>query len=361
MKLHWNFAILHEARRALGAAEVAFTLKRTTSIEAIEAQLIKGIEIRLEDLRSTAGLLTYEGRQVLLYIPDQGNNIAAVLAGERAKGKRFHIADCETLDMMRRQRRFERYIATTDVSGLFSVHGEDLYIGAKEGSAPLHVCINCLKFLNYKQARVNGGHNKVRDTFKLDEFFDTYASCFTQLPSRTTIDAASSSYSSNWAKVSEQLRIDRAWTCESCRVNLSSHRHLLHVHHIDGVKNHNTPSNLTALCAGCHRMQPLHQRMYVSLAHMKTINILRVEQGVFTRDWKLAMSYADPALHGVLGILQKKAWDAPQLEHKLPGLNNTLEAAWPERRYAIALSSIDSSPPPSWTIHTLQEVWERHT
>lgn len=339
---------------------MAFTLKRTTTIEAIEAQLIKGIEIRLEDLQSTAGLLTYEGRQILLYIPDQGNNITTVLAGERDKGKRFHIADCETLDTMRRKQRFERYIATTDVSGLFSVHGEDLYVGIKEGKAPLHVCINCLKFLNYKQARVSG-YNRVRDTFRLDEFFDTYASCFTQLPSRSTMDASSSSYSSDWTKVSEQVRIDCGWTCEECRVNLSSHRHLLHVHHIDGVKNHNSRTNLTALCAGCHRMQPLHHRMYVSLAHMKTINTLRVQQGVFTRNWKLAMSYADPALHGVMGILQRKGWDAPQLEYKLPGINTALEVAWPERDYAIALSSIDGSAPPSWTIHTLQEVWERYT
>lgn len=360
MKLRWDFSTLHAAMHALGAAEVPFALKRSTSIEAIEAQLIKGIEIRLEDLRSTAGLLTFEGRQVLLYIPDQAGNIAAVLAGEREKGKRFHIADCETLDKMRRQQRFERYIATTDVSGLFSVHGEDFYEGSKEGRAPLHVCINCLKLLNYKQARVSGWHGKVRDTFKLDEFFDTYASCFSQLPSRTIADAASSSYSADWATISEQVRADYNWTCNACLVNLSSHRNLLHVHHIDGVKSNNNRKNLKVLCAACHRMQPLHERMHVSLANMKTINALRVEQGIVARDWKSAMACADPALHGIIGILQRKSWEAPQLEHKLPGMTLALEVAWPERGYAITLSALSDSPPRGWTVHSVQEAWKRH-
>jgi len=360
VKLRWNFSQLHEAMRALGAVDVPFTLKRSTTIEAIEAQLIRGIEIRLEDLRSTAGLLTYEGRQVLLYIPDQGGNITSVLAGEREKGRRFHIAECETLDKMRRQQRFERYIATTDASGLFSVHGEDFNVGTKEGRAPLHVCINCLKFLNYKQARVSGWHNKVRDAFKLDEFFDTYSSCFTQLPSRTTMDAASSSYSSDWNKISEQVRADCNWTCEKCNVKLSSHRNLMHVHHVDGVKNNNQRKNLKALCAACHRTEPLHGRMYVSLAHMKTINGLRVSQGIVAIDWKAVMTFADPSLHGIIGILHRKGWDAPRLEYTLPNMAHALEVAWPERNYAITLSTIDARPPGNWTIHTVDEAWQRH-
>src|SRR5690606_23083484 len=145
----------HAAKRALGAADLPFVLTRGAAIETIEEELIKGIEIKLDDLASTAGLLTYEGRQVLLYIPDQGGNISAVLGGEREKGKRFHVAECDTLEKMRRANRFERYIATTDVSGIFAVHGQDFNFGSREGHAPLHVCINCLKALNYKQARVS--------------------------------------------------------------------------------------------------------------------------------------------------------------------------------------------------------------
>lgn len=360
MELRWNFSHLHKVAETLEAVPVPFSLIRFSRIDSIEALLLEGVEIDLAEIDSSAGLLTYQGRQVLLYIPDQGNNITAVLDGDRAAGKRFHVAYCETLVTMRAQNRFERYIATTDVSGEFSVHGFDYYQGEASGTARLHVCINCLKLLNYKQAKVSGPASKVRDAFDLAEFFNTYSSCFPFLPSRTRADADSSNYTADWSAISERVRGERDWSCELCHVSLSAHRSFLHVHHIDGVKNNNNHQNLKVLCAACHRLQPLHERMYVPSEQMKAINALRVAQGIFQRNWESVMTCADPALHGILGVLRRKGWTAPLIEFSPPGLDVVVDVAWPEQRYGISLVAVDSSVKKDWAVNTLESAWLRH-
>lgn len=358
MKLHWDFSALHTIALTLGASAVPFHLNRASQIDAIEALLVQGISIDLSQVGSTAGLLTYEGRQVLLYIPDQGSNITNLLKGDKSAGKRFHVAECETLISMRENHRFERYIATTDVSGKFKVHGLDLSRRAMDGQAALHVCINCLKHLNYQQAQVQGPASRVRDEFNLFEFFGTYSSCFTFLPKRTQADTGSSTYTEDWPIISRNLRLHQNWTCSACHVNLAEHRHLLHVHHVDGVKNNNRSANLKVLCAACHKNQPLHEHMIVSLADRKTINTLRVKQELVPRDWPSVMAYADPALHGILGVLKYHSWPVPLLEFLPPGMGTAVELAWPEQSYAISLSSLDARLDNKWVMHTVDTAWK---
>ena len=92
-------------------------------------------------------MLIYEGRQVVLYIQDQHWNIDAVLAN-RSEGKKVHVANCDTLLEMRRRGRYERYVATNNVSGDFYVTGQDEYGVSGEGKARLRVCKNCLRKLD---------------------------------------------------------------------------------------------------------------------------------------------------------------------------------------------------------------------
>lgn len=332
-----DFSALWRIAEHLGAELQPFQLNRTSTISAIEAELIRGREVKLHELEVVSGLLAYEGRQILLYIPDQGPNIDRVAAGDRDAGKKFHIAHCPVLDSMKNSGRFERYIATTDVSGTFKLTGTDLYNQKKEDTGALYVCQKCLQFLNYKQAKINRSAKKLRETFDLGEFFATFSSCFRYLPARTTAEAGQAIYAPDWKEISANIRASVHWRCEECTVDLSAHKHLLHTHHVDGMKGNNARANLRALCNACHRNEPLHDHMYVPREEMKLLNQLRRAAGIFDGNWTNVMKYADPALHGVLGMAQSAGWEPPIIEFAQQGTSVIAEAAWPRRRLAISL------------------------
>ncbi|EEF80509.1 hypothetical protein [Methylophaga thiooxydans] len=125
MKLSVDFSLLQDAVRTMGAGEVEFDISdEIVPIQPIDAQLGEGFEVNFEDIVFDDGLASYQGRQVLLYIKDHGNKILDAL-DDGSKGKRFHVADCRTLDEMRRKGRSERYVVTNDLSGNFSISGQD--------------------------------------------------------------------------------------------------------------------------------------------------------------------------------------------------------------------------------------------
>lgn len=64
---------------------------------------------------------------------------------------------------------------------------------------------------------------------------------------------------------------------------------------------------------------------------------VRRAAGVFDGNWDAVMRFADPAIHGVLGLAQNAGWEAPEVEHVIPPLDAPVEAAWPARRLAISL------------------------
>ena len=163
---------------------------------------------------------------------------------------------------MRRRGRYERYVATNDVSGNFYVTGQDEYGGRVEGKARLRVCKNCLRMLDYRNYTRN--RKQVFQVFEWSEFFDTYRPHFARIPTRRAgmFDGA---YAPNWDLVSKRYKEKHAFMCENCHVNLKEHPRLLHVHHINGVKTNDAGSNLKALCANCHGKQPGHGHMRVPI------------------------------------------------------------------------------------------------
>jgi hypothetical protein len=70
---------------------------------------------------------------------------------------------------------------------------------------------------------------------------------------------------------------------------------------------------------------------------MKAINLLRRSSGVFDNTWNTVSRYADPALHGALGLAHSQGWEPPEIEFTPSGLTMNLEAVWPRRRIAITL------------------------
>ena len=119
MSLRIDFRALETAVQRMGAEPIPFeTGVALPPVDPIDLDLNEGIELAdLSLVSSQDGLLSYEGRQILLYIQDHGSNIENALSNPSANGRRFHVADCRTLHQMRDQGRFDRYRITNNLGG----------------------------------------------------------------------------------------------------------------------------------------------------------------------------------------------------------------------------------------------------
>lgn len=293
MKLQITFAELDEQRRKLGA-RLPDWVNGSQPLDArakLLRELSAGVEIDLSDVDVGPGdLLTYKGEQIVLYIKDTRSS-RWVLENQPEKSRRFHIAECGTLEAMRQAGRFERFVGYNKMNGMFKVDWFDEETGEKgETEAALKVCKNCLKTLDYRGYASQSGalllptkhrQSKAENwaTFSMSEFFMDYSTFFTSKPSRTDETAQIDRYVQEWAKISEIRREQANWTCEACNVNLQTAPNLLHVHHRNGVKTDNGRRNLQVLCGQCHSEQPMHQHMKISMDTKRILTRLRATQG----------------------------------------------------------------------------------
>lgn len=364
MGLNVDLSALHAVVQRMGAEPAAFSLEsQTRPLDLIDIRLREGIELPdLEEVESNNGLLSYQGRQILLYIQDQGNSIKKVLE-DGSQGKKFHVADCRTLKNMKTKGRFERYVVTNKLDGEFVVFGTDWHTGQNvEGYAQLQVCQNCLEALNYKGAR----HRKkceIAQNFGIQEFFSIYNSFFPDVPTRHAGEATQENYTSDWPQVADRYKASKNFTCESCGVNLGLRKRLLHGHHRNGVKGDNRESNLMALCIACHREQPHHGHMRVCHADRRTINRLRREQSLLHNpEWSKVFKFCDPALRGVLDVCRHQGTNVPEVGLDVEDAKGTvvasLELAWPLQRLGLAISDKDrpAARKSGWRIWQMREA-----
>ncbi|EOE2118628.1 HNH endonuclease [Vibrio vulnificus] len=352
MKLTLN---LHSLMRAIEIMEPErsgkFTLElHETHIDKITAELEKGKDVELKDVEIESGLLSYKGRHVTLYIKANGTSA------------RFHVSDCSTLQSMRASGRFERYVVTNNTSGEFLV---DTSYGEKK--ARLKVCQNCLRRLNYKGCNTTTNITSIVQNFSMAEFFATYSSFFPHMPSRRS-ETAESGYSDDWSKISSHYRVEKNFECEECKVNMRSNRSLLHVHHVNGVKSDNRPSNLRALCIDCHGKQPMHEHMALSHRERQTINDLRKQQGLLDDlgEWQELFDYSDPGVHGVLHACRQAYLKLPDInyfvEDSFGGLAARLELAWPKHKFGVAISmnDIEDANSNGWQVVGINDFLENY-
>ncbi|HIF9381511.1 TPA: HNH endonuclease [Photobacterium damselae] len=328
-----------------------FTLAlQETHIDKVSVELEQGKDVELKDVEVESGLLSYKGRHVTLYIKANGSSA------------RFHISDCSTLQSMRSSGRFERYVVTNNTSGEFIV---DTTYG--EIKARLKVCQNCLRKLNYKGCNTTTKIGLIVQNFNMAEFFSTYSSFFPHMPSRLA-ETAKSGYTDDWSKISSHYRVEKNFECEECKVNMRSHRALLHVHHISGVKSDNRPSNLKALCIDCHSKQPKHEHMALSHRERQVINDLRKDQGLLDElgEWLELFNLSDPGVHGVLYACQQAFIKKPEINYLVEDsygeLAARLELAWPKHKFGIAISmnDIDIACNNGWQVVGINDFLENY-
>lgn len=352
MKLTVTFKALESAVKLMKPGEMVkfFASETLKARDPIDISLGAGVEVDISDVEVTAGLLSYKGRQVLLYIRDHGTGVRKALE-DGSQGRKYHLADCKVLQGMREKGRFERYVVTNDTSDQFLVTGYDRFTNEQlEGSTDLKVCKTCLNHLNYKGYQAGGIKTKIFEAFTMDEFFSTYSSHFAYLPGRQA-DDKNDGYTKDWVSVSSDYKLSKKFTCESCHVDLSQfeHKKLLHTHHINGVKSDNREANLKALCADCHSKQLFHEHMFVPRKDKQTIIELRKQQSLINdqNNWQELFEYSDAAVHGVLYLCQKRGAQKPEVGFDIQDSQSTIigsaELAWKGAKIAVVLDD-DEKP-----------------
>lgn len=344
MRVQVSFDELWSAVRQITDEVASFEIVSVDQgFDPIDIQLSgEGIEVTLEQVESTQGLLTFKERQVLLYIQDHGWRVMQALE-DGSRGKKFHVSWCQTLEEMRAKGRFERYVATADFSSSFYISGQDENKKDVDGETELQVCKNCLEKLNYKDSASSSKvKREVCSNFSIGEFFETYSAVFKFKPKFMSRDAAVAGYSSDWQQISSAIRQARNYTCEECNVYIENEKRLLHVHHANGNKGDNRPENLKALCVACHKLQPFHDHMHVTRTQMIRINELRAEQGLLgERTWPDVLRLADTSLTGALLAAKRAGSPPPVLGFEIGtgtgSAGHRFDAAWPRAKVGLSI------------------------
>lgn len=256
--LHHGY--LNSLRSQMGAP-LCETLKWQQAFVPIELPDVErlrnqGVEVDFKDVDVRKdGTLGYKSQRVLLYIRDIPNY------DEHGTLPKFHIAYCATLERMRREQRFQRYVVANRDDGKFQVN----LMSQRERSrvVPLAVCQQCLITLDWKSfSKAVGRQERLQrvSQFSLTEFFAKYPRDLVSIrPLHTADSAPLNEYTSDWPDVSERVKKDRGYECEQCRRRfVAAFSRFLHVHHVNGLKYENSEKNLRLLCIGCHAEQPMH-------------------------------------------------------------------------------------------------------
>lgn len=89
-------------------------------------------------------------------------------------------------------------------------------------------------------------------------------------------------YTRDWNHVSKALRFKKGFICEKCGIDLSERRaeFFCEVHHVDGEKMNNKPSNLKCLCIQCHsNVDSNHKSNYSNGKNKLKLNQFKLQFG----------------------------------------------------------------------------------
>ncbi|XRE42278.1 hypothetical protein ACIVBQ_000482 [Tenacibaculum discolor] len=241
-------------------------IKTPNSWEGIDdsklAELLKTgeVEIELGEIKTNDGVFEYKGKKVIVYIRDQYYKYYS-------RGYKFHLTKCNTIGRAFLNRRNSRYVVSLRTDGLFKINlMEDNQIVKEDLIEPMNVCKNCLEQVNYKEYKIHPYHIKtnIYENFDLAEYFNQFkdSNLNTGL-FRNANNAPLNVYNKNFNLKSKAIREKRNYICQDCEIDMSNNEHkkFAHVHHRDGDKSNDNPTNLEVLCIECHSKQPEHNRL----------------------------------------------------------------------------------------------------
>lgn len=290
----WNFPMkdflskfnIEDKIKSIGLAPIEIPsslppkLPAPSNLIKLEISTLKEVQTFFRGIKDDA-ILKSGDTPVVLYIKwsrmiNPSSSISAL--------PRLHLVNCSKLKEMKSAGRINRYVATSETSGLY-----DLLSGGSKipFSRPLMVCQSCLTSIrrDYPNAITNFSLSSPSNKINLEGWFSISSGAIqnSNLFSMPTL-VSKGGYTDDWQKISYSKRENALWKCSSCRVDLSNRRELLDTHHIDGNPQNNSNSNLSVLCKICHSNQPMHQHMRDSTdwkSHYSVISRIRSVQGIY--------------------------------------------------------------------------------
>ena len=197
---------------------------------------------------SNVPFLDEKGKPFVLYIRDHSH--------QRRYGgndfRKFHVAQCRTLDEMGRGGRSDRYFKKGDIDNPeFFITFSETEVENKR----LEVCKNCLNYMSSEK-----GDNRFNvNTFDMVSFFELYSK--TNLKPATRRPGVSDYYPADWTERSSRIREEANWICQDCGKSFINNKSDLHVHHKSGVPGNSHRSNLEVVCSDCHANKFAHGHM----------------------------------------------------------------------------------------------------
>lgn len=241
----------------IGADFIEFTLvsKRLSGLKARfdSGKPITGKELQeiSDHWKSKNPLIDEEGNAFVLYIPDwQFSFKRGRMDSQNVIKYKYHVTWCKTLDFMKKSGRSDRYIKKSDIEN-------NVFKGKIENdenvSSVLYACGNCKKEIESKF-----GPEAYFEVEEMDllYFFSLYGN--RDLPDNGNDSPYSVIYPKHWRNISQKYREENNWCCSECKKSFINKKHLLDVHHINGIRSDVSKTNLKVLCRDCHANQPLH-------------------------------------------------------------------------------------------------------
>lgn len=210
MKLDIKFSRLDALIKIMGAAHSQWRpgQVKLSARQILRRALAEGKEVSADQVGVLGSLLEHEGEQILLYIKDTRSDLDT-LRNEPEKSRKFHIAECSTLEEMRRNNRFPRYHATSRLDGKFNCSWIDRETGKNgEVLAELSVCKNCLKEIawkGYATSEQETARNDIVRNFYIAEFLRTYETLFYSYPDKTASTPVTATYVQEWERFQKRL------------------------------------------------------------------------------------------------------------------------------------------------------------
>jgi hypothetical protein len=276
---------LNSLRERLGAplrAYEAAVASGALTVAEIESLAREGLDIPLEEVTVLDdGTLIYKNRRVVLYIRD--------VKQYRKTGlddlPRFHISNCDKLQEMRYNNRFERYVVATRDTGVFQInlksYGSPEY---EKSDRPLRVCQLCLAKLDWMGFRAIGGDRSrkrgVVAEFKLAKFFEVYPQhIIAYEPRHDAHGAPLNDYGPEFKIVADRIKRERNYKCDDCGADLSKLQRFLHAHHINGLQYDNSDGNIAILCVRDHAEQYNHGHVKLTPDYREYVRLLKSRGG----------------------------------------------------------------------------------